>query len=159
MGVLCNCDVHTRLCWLKALAGAWCTSARFAGAPAKHHETTLPCVFGCIDCVDEITHYLVCPVLLVFARETLSLQADSPFVSERLCLLHPCMNKLELLVFCHTLHHAVRNDAGCFSACGELLAPAIVQDRASQLSRHVEPLVKVHCSSGCSVDSGGSPLA
>ena len=94
-----------------------------------------------------------------FARETLSLQENSFFVSERLCLLNPCMNKLALLAFCHTLHHAVCNDAGCFSAYGELLAPAIVQDRASQLCRHVKHLVKVHCSSDCSVDSGGSPLA
>ena len=141
--LLCNCNVHTRLCWLKAVAGAWCTSARFAGAPAKYHDSTLPCVFGCVDCTDEITHYLICPVLWSFAREALNLHETTIFVGERLCFLNPSFDKLSLLTFCHILYHAVCNDAGCFSPSGALQAPEIVQDRAFQLSRNVKHLVRV----------------
>ena len=141
--LLARCNSFTRLCWLKAVSGAWCTSARFAGAPSKKHCHVLPCVFGCNDSVDEICHYLVCPVLWQLARESLSLSESSVFVSERLCFCNPSIEKLNLLAFVHSLYHAVCNDAGCFGAEADLLSPAIVQDRAHQLCRNVRHLIRV----------------
>ena len=40
-----------RMCWLKALGGAWTTTTRM------HESVRWPCVFGCTDCQDEIRHY------------------------------------------------------------------------------------------------------
>ena len=42
--------------WLRILANALCTNARFGLAPR-------PCVFGCACHSDHLAHYLACPVL------------------------------------------------------------------------------------------------
>jgi hypothetical protein len=59
-----------RMCWLKAIGGAWTTTSRM------HELRKWPCVFGCIDCQDEIRHYMQCPVLWQLAREALSISED-----------------------------------------------------------------------------------
>ena len=48
-----------RMCWLKAVGGA-CTTTRRTPELIKW-----PCIFGCIDCSDEIRHYMQCPILLL----------------------------------------------------------------------------------------------
>ena len=56
--------LYLRMCWLKAIAGAWCTSHRL------HSQPLLACIFGC-DAKDEFRHYLACPILWQFPREFL----------------------------------------------------------------------------------------
>ena len=47
--------VYVKMCWLKTIAGAWCTTHRLA-EPVK-----LTCVFGCVEEHDTFLHYILCP--------------------------------------------------------------------------------------------------
>ena len=123
-----------RVCWLKAIAGAWCTSVRL------HTAIQWPCIFGC-DARDELVHYLVCPILWQFARETLRLPEPSLLIEARLALVEPSIDKLRALAFVHTLYHSCRNDPGCVDPEGHICTPERVQYRASQLCRSVRCFV------------------
>ena len=135
--ILSSANPFVRVCWLRTVCGGWTTSVRM------HHDIIWPCVFGCTDYYDEITHYFACPCLWQFARETLKLQENSISVGARLCLSEPSFDKLSLLAFCHTLYHTCIHDPGCFSQDGEVQASVVVQDRATQLARIVEQLILV----------------
>ena len=130
---LTKCPLFIRVCWLKAISGAWCTSRRL------HTGANLPCVFGC-DAADEFMHYIVCPVLWLFPGEHLSHREDSLAIEARLCLVEPSIAKLRALAFVHTLYHAVMHDPACFISDSELKPPRIVQSRASDMCRHVKHL-------------------
>ena len=129
--VFSTCNVYLRLCWLKAISGAWCTSARFPLSP--QHS----CLYGCA-ARDELNHYLICPVLWQIARESLSLSEDSVLVEERLCCIHPSLSKLQLLAFAHTLYHANVNDTCVVFRNGCLACPRVVQSRAAQVDRNIK---------------------
>ena len=51
--------MHVRMLYLKTLAGAWTTSVRM------HEKEIKTCLFGCPESLDEVGHYLRCPVLWV----------------------------------------------------------------------------------------------
>jgi hypothetical protein len=108
-----------------------------------HHVVIWPCILGCTDCRDEITHYFVCPCLWQIGRERLGLQEDSILVGARLCLTEPSFDKLSLLAFCHTLYHACAHDPDCIVPDGRIWAPIFVQNRATQLARNVKHLFKL----------------
>ena len=120
-----------RVCWLKAICGAWCTSRRL------HTGANLPCVFGC-DAADEFLHYIVCPVLWLFPSEHLGHRQESLAIEARLCLVEPSLAKLRALAFVHSLYHAVMHDSACFGSLGELKPAKTVQSRASDMCRHVK---------------------
>ena len=126
--------MYLRLCWLKAISGAWCTSARFPLSP--QHS----CLYGCA-ARDELNHYLICPVLWQIARESLSLSEDSVLVEERLCCIHPSLSKLQLLAFAHTLYHANVNDTCVVFRNGCLACPRVVQSRAAQVARNIKHMI------------------
>ena len=130
-----QCGLFLRMCWLKAIAGAWTTTSRM------HQDIVWPCIFGCTDARDEVRHYFICPVVWQIARETLNLQEDSISIGERLCLINPSVSKLKLLAFCHTLYHSCKNDRECVQSNGEIQSPLIVQNRASDIARFVKHLV------------------
>ncbi len=136
---LAQSGLFLRVCWFKALIGGWTTSDRL------QLDLRWKCVFGCIDCDDEIRHYFVCRVLWQFARETLHIREQSGLLEERLCIVSPSIDKLRLLAFCHCLYHAVRNDDVCI-VNGTLASPQIVQYRALALARHARFLVNNSCS-------------
>jgi len=124
-----------RMCWLKTICGAWCTSVRL------HSVMDRPCIFGCIDSRDELVHYLICPVLWQFARECLNVQELSIQVDARLCLCNPSVDKFKLLAFCHSLYHSCVNDSGCMNVEGLPNSGQCVQLRAIDLARHCYHLV------------------
>jgi hypothetical protein len=126
-----------RVCWLKTIVGGWCTSDRL------QLDRRWPCVFGCPDCSDEIRHYLVCPVLWQFGRETLNLREFDIDVESRLCLRNPSTDKLRLLAFVHCLYHHIRNDCGCIHD-GEPACSSVVQYRARALAQDCKFLVADH---------------
>ena len=128
--LLTRCPLFVRVCWLKAISGAWCTSRRL------HTGANLPCVFGC-DAADEFLHYIVCPVLWLFPGEHLGHREDSLAIEARLCLVEPSIAKLRALAFVHTLYHAVMHDSACFTSDSEVKPPRVVQARASDMCRHV----------------------
>ena len=45
--ILDQCTSFLRMCWLKAILGAWCTSVRL------HSDPSWPCIFGCAHAADE----------------------------------------------------------------------------------------------------------
>jgi len=133
--LLLSVPLFLRVCWLKTIAGAWCTSIRL------HTNSGWPCIFGCVDAKDELRHYLVCPILWQFPRESLHICEPSLLVESRLCMFEPSLDKLKVLAFCHALYHACRNDQGCINSDGGINPAIIVQQRASDLCRYVRHLV------------------
>ena len=127
--------IFVRMCWLKSISGGWCTSVRL------HSLEDRGCIFGCFDSRDEFCHYIICPVLWCFARDTLHVTESSVFVGHRLCIVDPTPEKLKTLAFCHSLYHACVNDAFCMRSDGFPRAARIVQSRASEVSRHCAHLV------------------
>ena len=130
-----RCKVLVRVCWLKAMAGAWCTSVRL------HTTIIWPCIFGCKDARDELGHYLACPVLWQFAREFVGAEEPSIAIGSRLCIVQPSIAKLHALACVHSLYHACRNDPGCTDCEGYILPAATVQFRAIGLARSVRHYV------------------
>jgi hypothetical protein len=124
-----------KLCWLKTVCGAWCTSVRL------HTVQNRPCVFGCLDSSDELCHYLACPILLSFTRATLRIQEESFMFLPRLCISDPSSLKLKALAFSHALYHQVVNDAVCMAENNMPRASRIVQTRASEICNYCLHLV------------------
>jgi len=98
-----DCKVLLRVCWFKAITGAWTTSTRMHDGPCW------PCIFGCLDARDEINHYLLCPILWQLVREQVG-PVDTISVGERLCLVNPSRQKLRQLALAHICYHNCRND-------------------------------------------------
>ena len=129
-------NTYLRMCWLKAIGGAWTTTSRM------HESIIWPCVFGCADSKDEFVHYMQCPILWQLAREALKVREDYFSIGHRLCFVDCSRDKLKLLSYCHSLYHAVRHDAGSISFDGNILHNRITQYRAHQLARTLRPLVE-----------------
>ena len=128
-----SAPIFLKVCWLKAISGAWCTTVRMGGVSTCRWQ----CIFGCIDAEDVLTHYLECPVLWQFAREALRLQEDSIFLLSRLCIVEPSICKLRLLAFTHCLYHALKNDPRGVKANGFPVSPNSMQILASEISRSI----------------------
>ena len=82
-----------RMCWLKAIGGAWTTTTRM------HELRNWPCVLGCIDCQDEIRHYMQCPFLWRLAREALTISEEHISLGHRLRFIDCSVYKLRLLAY------------------------------------------------------------
>jgi len=124
-----------RMCWLKAIAGAWTTTCRMP-EPIKW-----PCVFGCVDSRDEIRHYIQCPVLWQLAREALSISEHHFSIGHRLCFYDCSVDKLRLLAYSHLLYHAIKNDSDSIHSNGFLKSPQYIQQKSTNLVKALRPLV------------------
>ena len=133
--VISHAPIFHRMCWLKTIAGAWTTSVRL------HSYEGLSCCFGCSDTRDELSHYLRCPILLWFARDTLKEQENSVCCFERVSILNPSLSKLRMLAFCHALYHAVIKESTCVNPDGSFASPLIIQDKAQKLCDYCKYLV------------------
>ena len=129
-------NIFLRVCWLKAIGGDWTTSVRMHGTIA------LPCIFGCIDCIDEFRHYLICHILWRLAREALDISEASCAVGHRLCLSSVNLRKLKLFGFCYIMCHTLRKDSDCFDINGTIRSSEIVQRCASGSLRAWIPLIE-----------------
>ena len=121
-----------KVCWLKAVCGAWCTTSRMSSI------CRWQCIFGCADSRDEFIHYLCCPALWQFARETLRIQEDSVMSESRLCLVSPTRSKLRLLAFVHTLYHTLKNDPRCVKPNGMPVNSNLMQRTATEVCRSIK---------------------
>ena len=126
---------YLSMCWLKAIGGGWTTSVRM------HESISLPCIFGCLDCLDNLQHYLVCPILWQLAKEALNLQETSLEIGHRLCVTEVNINRLRLLGYCHTLYHSIRRSSGCYDSDGNIRDSRFVQNFAASLVRAFLPLI------------------
>ena len=123
------------MCWLKAIGGAWTTTFRM------HELNKWPCVFGCLDCSDEIRHYMQCPVLWQLAREALSISEQYFSLGHRLCFIDCSVDKLRLLAYAHLLYHAIKNDSDCVQSNGLIKSSQFVQQKSTNLVKALRPLV------------------
>ena len=117
------------------VGGGWTTSV------GTHESVLLPCVFGCLDCRDEIRHYFTCPILWQLAKEALNLMETSFDVGHRLCLTEGNINRVRLLGYCHILYHHIRKSSECFDADGNVRDSNFVQIFAVSLIRALVPLI------------------
>ena len=124
-----------RMCWLKAIGGAWTTTTRM------HESVKWPCIFGCTDCLDNIQHYLCCPILWQLSREALSLSEEHFSIWHRLCLIDCSKDKLRLLAYSHLLYHAVKNDTDCVEASGIIKNSCFIQQKSTNLVKALKPFV------------------
>ena len=106
-----------------------------------HNEVIWPCIFGCTDARDELNHYLRCPILWCIARDSLGVREDSIQVGHRLGLSEPSAVKFNLLAFCHSLYHSIKNDCACIDTQGMIRDGMIVQRRAGEIARHVRHMI------------------
>ena len=133
---------YVRLCWLKTVAGGWCTTYRM------HEDVKWPCVFGCCDSKDDLQHYLICPALWQYPLPFVGV-IDSIFIGERLCLSDPSIRKLRAIAIVHAVYHSCKNHPECSSAIRSHVqgtfdghsAFALVQHRALGFARTAATLV------------------
>ena len=132
--MLDQCKCFLRLCWLRAIAGAWCTMVRM------HEETICPCIFGCTDARDEFGHYIMCAVLWHILSEVLghSLSID---VDARLYLKKTSVRTLQAFACTHVVDHS-KTDLGCKRSHGSIAHHSVVQCRASDCARAARHLVR-----------------
>ena len=124
-----------RMCWLKAIGAAWTTTSRM------HELNKWPCVFGCIDCSDEVRHYTQCPVLWQLAREALSISEQYFTLGHRLCFIDCSVDKLRMLAYGHLLYHAIKNDSDCVQGNGTIKCFQFIQQKTTNLVKTPRPFV------------------
>ena len=132
--VLSQVKVFLRMCWLKTIAGGWCTTCRM------NEPIIWPCIFGC-DAKDELQHYSICPILWHLAFEKIG-HEQSVFIGHRLCLVEPSVQKLRTLAFVHFVYHSCKFDQDCIGLmnahCENLAVVhprALVRERARGFAR------------------------
>ena len=106
-----------------------------------HGACRWQCIFGCKDAEHVFSHYVECPILWQFARETLRLQEDSVSLGSRLCIVSPSLCKLRLLAFVHTLYHALKNEPRAVSSDGFPVSPKSMQSFATEISRSLKSYI------------------
>jgi len=98
-----------RVCGLKTIAGAWCTSFRFRHLAGS---CTLPCIFGCQQSDDCLAHYIFCPVLWNLIGQHFGTEDDYRFHS-RVCLSAPTEVKLRRLALAHFIYSQLSSCPDC----------------------------------------------
>jgi len=98
-----------RGCWLKTVAGAWCTSYRFRHMPGT---SVLPCCFGCNQSDDNLVHCMRCPILQQFVSKHFEIEDDLS-VQSRLCLAVPSVVKLRRLAVAHSVYSQLSSHPDC----------------------------------------------
>ena len=88
-----KCSKTVNTCVIKSWSHSWCTSSRF------HESPVLPCIFGCSDQEDMLSHYLSCEPVRTIISSVLRLPAVSiqecPAV--RLNLISPSVFKAKVV--------------------------------------------------------------
>ena len=121
---------------MKTIAGAWCTTVRL------HPTIVWSCIFGCHDERDDLSHYLVCPVMWQLVREHVPGHETSITIRSRLCLEDPTLCKLRALAFAHLLYHTCIHDQSCLDCEGHIKSGTTVQAFASEAARAIKHMIK-----------------
>ena len=62
-------------------------------------------------------------------------------IGHRLCFIDCSRDKLRLLAYSHTLHHALKNDTECVNALGMAKDSQFIQQRGCHLIKAIRPFV------------------
>ena len=87
--------------FFKTVCNSWACSARY------HDGGLARCAFGCVDELDSLDHYLVCPSLWQMVQMA-SAHLVSDNVLRRLCIFEPSPNDLCNLVIAYTIYHTLK---------------------------------------------------
>jgi len=89
---------------IKTWVNSWCTTSRL------HENTQWPCIFGCCDEDDSLSHYLRCPRL--WSSIGAVVKSELVFLDpvEKMGLVHPTSRKLKLIAVASRVYHALKFD-------------------------------------------------
>jgi hypothetical protein len=99
--VLQSAQTHFAMAALKTLLNSWCTQGRY------HDSSADLCIFGCAGAVDDILHYACCQRLWQASAEAAQMPLSAS-VEERLLLLYPARERLDVMVIAFSVYHAVK---------------------------------------------------
>jgi hypothetical protein len=98
--VLKRCQVAVVAKVLKTWCNGWATSYRY------QESIKLPCLFGCTNSRDHMSHYLQCTHLLWLWKFMIPEVNDDPL--QRWALIHPTEDHMRQISCMHAVYHAVR---------------------------------------------------
>ena len=104
-----------------------------------HEQVPLPCIFGCTDSSDEITHYFLCSALWQIASQSLGVEAPLDLAT-RLCLKDPTPCTARVLALTFSLYHYAKSRAkelGGAVVIGSCKVQRIAFEAARALAGHV----------------------
>ena len=114
MSLLANCRKHEATRVIKTWVNSWATSSRF------HEPIIYPCLLGCQDGVDRLSHYVQCPFMLHLQIKILT-NPPSPLPLTRIGLVDPSRDSLLSVACCFAGYHAVkRKVSSSLSSSGPL---------------------------------------
>ena len=94
--------------YIKTMTNSWFTFRRLANAGVRKFN----CIFGCEDCVDDLSHYLQCHVIWCFVCSAMKL--DNTWASldgiDRVGFPDPEPIHIYAVCVMFKCHHATRND-------------------------------------------------
>jgi len=95
---------HSAMYVIRTITNGWLTTRRMQELPK------LPCIFGCVDCSDDLAHYLCCPTLWTIVGEIGPLPFDPTLLSvaDRLCLTSPTFDHFRVCGIACWLYHGLK---------------------------------------------------
>ena len=89
---------------IKTWANAWTTSSRM------DEDLVLPCILGCQDCDDKLSHYISCDPLWTAVISASKGNAEQLQESPRcrLCLQEPSLDRVRRLAIAFSTYHALK---------------------------------------------------
>ncbi len=92
--------MHDGMRVLKTWVNSWHTSDRY------HESVRLPCIWGCADALDKLSHYVMCPYLFGLIKHFFPPASHCPV--ERLGLVEPTREKMLCVACTFGGYHAAR---------------------------------------------------
>ena len=119
--------MHEAMQCFKTWVNSWATSSRY------HEPVIYPCLLGCPDKVDSLSHYLLCPILWQIANSVACHEVPDDTL-ERIGVRSPTPNNLNLLACIFHSYHAIKHvRAPADTSLPTLNFPAIRQNFAGAL--------------------------
>ena len=94
--------MHEAMQCFKTWVNSWATSSRY------HEPVIYPCLLGCPDKVDSLSHYLLCPILWQIANSVACHEVPDDTL-ERIGVRSPTPNNLNLLACIFHSYHAIKH--------------------------------------------------
>ena len=100
---------HPQLALLRTWSNGWFTSHRVHAE--NDGGVRLPCIFGCEDEPDSLSHYITCDPLwtLVFSASRADSSILQSATAHKLCLIDPSPESVARCVIAYQSYHALRN--------------------------------------------------
>ena len=113
-GVLSQIRKHDAMRVLKTWVNSWATTHRCQEA------MRFPCLFGCSDAKDSLTHYVMCPILFALNRQLCPTTPACPL--RRLGLKLPTVDSALLVACMSAGYHAVKRASYTLSITNDILS-------------------------------------